>query len=128
MNVVLVVEGHRMMRGALLDLLVQNGFQSVIGANDPIDAIGKTSRLAPRVIILDTAWQEIQGVYLSRILRELDPQSHIVLLVDEEWNAEQEMKDSSGADTHVPKSMLLEKLPPLLLGWERVNVKSFEIG
>lgn len=107
-----------MMRNALKDLLAQNGFDSVDEAIDPIEAVGKASRICPHIIILDTAWPEIKGVYLSRILRQVSPQSKIVLLVDNSWKDDQEATHSSGADAWVSKNVLTEELPQILETWK----------
>ncbi len=118
MEHVLLIEGHRMMRSALKDLLTQSGFDSVDEAIDPIEAVGKAMRICPHIIVLDTTWPEIKGVYLSRILRLVSPQSKIVLLVDNSWKDDQEITRSSDADAWVAKTVLTKELPQILDTWK----------
>jgi DNA-binding NarL/FixJ family response regulator len=111
---ILLIEGHRMMRGALNELLAQSGTHSIDSASDPLDAVQMVMRTPPEIILLDTSWTEINGVYLSRMLREMVPQAIIVLLVDEDWPRDEDLRHSSGADELVVKARLNSSLPALL--------------
>jgi DNA-binding NarL/FixJ family response regulator len=111
---ILLIEGHRMMRGALKELLEQGGAHCVESASDPVVAVQIVMRMAPETIVLDTSWTEINGVCLSRMLRALAPHAKIVLLVDEEWPDDEDLRRSSGADEFVTKNMLMWRLPEAL--------------
>ncbi|MBI3537131.1 MAG: response regulator [Chloroflexi bacterium] len=121
MDSVLLVEGHRQMRSALKALIAASGFAEVVEAIDPIEAIVKTNLLAPRLIVLETTWQQMNGMYLSRMLRELAPQSNIVLLVDEEWEMDADAQIASGANACIAKNVLLDQLPRALEKWRNGN-------
>ncbi len=114
---ILLIEGHRLMRSALRDLVTQSGCESVAEAFDPAEAVHQTRRQSPQIIILDSNWQEFGGLYLSRILRELAPESKILLLVDDSRLADAETARSSGADAFVAKNALTQELPPILRQW-----------
>mgnify|MGYP001613105632 CR=1 FL=1 len=115
---VLLIEGHRLMRDALRDLLTQSGFQSVDEALDPVEAVRKALQLTPAIIILDTTWTEIKGLSLCQMLRAVAPQSKIVLLVDSSWSHDAETIHLSGANEFVVKSAVAHLLPPMLAQWE----------
>ena len=117
-NQVLLIEGHRLMRYALRELLAENGFKSIAEATNPVEAVRQAIDLMPDIIVLDSTWTEIQGSCLSRILRVLTPKSRIVLLVDQDLTDEQEFAHWSGVDALVRKSALTQGLPQLLARWQ----------
>jgi DNA-binding NarL/FixJ family response regulator len=111
---ILLIEGHRMMRGALKELLEQHSAHSVESASDPVAAVQIVMHLAPQIIVLDSSWTEINGVCLSRKLREMAPHAKIGMLVDEEWPEDAEFRRSSGADEFIAKATLSRRLPEVL--------------
>jgi DNA-binding NarL/FixJ family response regulator len=113
---ILLIEGHRLMRDALKDLLEKRYQHSLDLASDPLEAIHLVIHRPPHVILLDTTWTETSGVFLSRVLREMAPQSYIVLLVDEAWPDDEEVKRTSGANAFVVKASAVDALPALLKG------------
>lgn len=121
MRPVLLIEGHRQMRSALKSLLAQSGLEVIEAAADPIEGVRRIMRQRPSVMIVDTVWPEINGIWLSRFLRELAPQSRIVLLVDDCWFDDPEAARSSGADAFVAKHLLTKELPPVLAQWNDVE-------
>lgn len=117
MRHVLLIEGHRQMRSAITSLLMQGGHPVIEQAVDPLEGVRRILWQRPSVMIVDTVWPEIKGIWLSRFLRELAPQSKIVLLVDDSWCNDPETERSSGADAFVAKQMLMKQLPPILAQW-----------
>ena len=117
MGHVLLIEGHRLMRSAIIGLLAQSGHQVIEEAADPLEGVRRILWQPPRVMIVDTVWPEIKGIWLSRFLRELAPQSKIVLLVDDSLCDDPEAARSSGADAFVAKEMLSKELTPILAQW-----------
>ena len=122
MEPVLLIEGHALLRHALKDLLAQSGFHAVIEATDPIEAISHVLRVSPRIIILDTTWTEINGQLLGKILRQIVPQSKIVLLVDESWLADGETAHFDQTDAFVPKNCLTKALSSVLAQWQLADL------
>lgn len=117
MGYVLLIEGHKLLRNALSGLLEQNSYFGVQEAADPLDGVRRILARAPRIMIVDTIWPEIQGTWLCRLLRALAPYSRIVLLVDESWQECPEIAWSSGADALVPRDRVSKELPPILAQW-----------
>ncbi len=119
MDHVLLIECHELLRSALVELLARSGFSCVLEAADPIAAVRQTIDQPPRIIVLDTTVREMEGFYLSQMLRELAPQSKIVLLLEKIDADYQAAARSSGADAFVSKSVLALELPQLLTQWQR---------
>lgn len=124
MSQVLLIEGHRLLREAIVDLLVQSGYGQVAQAADPIDAIGQIARVSPQIIIVDTTWDGINGVWLGRLLRQLVPLSKIVLLVDDGWLGNAQATHSECADALVSKNGLMAMLPAVLARWQFADSKN----
>ena len=124
MGNMLLIEGHRLIRGALENLLAHNGGMQMTEATDPIDGIQQAVSQLPDVIILDTAWTEINGFWLARLLHKLSPLSKIVLLLDDNHPVYQEAARANGADAFVAKQMLTTELLPTLERFEVFNSTS----
>lgn len=103
-----------MMRSALIELLEESGAHQIESAPDPVAAVQMLMHGTPQIIVLDTTWTEINGVCLSRMMREMAPHAKIVLLVDEEWREDAELQRSSGADEFVVKANLSSRLREIL--------------
>lgn len=106
------------MRHAVKDLLMHNGFGCILEANDPIRAVGQIRQLTPSTIILDTTWREVNGLWFARLLRELAPQSKIILLLDDSRPEYEDAARSSGADAYIPKNALTNELARILNQWK----------
>ncbi len=119
MGLVLLIEGHRLMRSAIVSLLAQNGREVVEEAVDPIEGVQKIIWHPPNVIVLDTTWHDVNGFWLSRLLRALAPQSRIILLVDDGTSNDLEAARSSGADACIDKTLLTQELPRVLARWKQ---------
>ena len=119
MNRILLIEGHSLMRSAVKDLLPREGMDSIIEISDPIRAAGQVKEFAPSVIILDGTWAEVNGLWLTRLLRELAPQSKILLLLDDSRQDYQDAARTSGADACIDKSTLAQDLVPTLSRWNQ---------
>lgn len=113
---ILLVEGHGFMRSAVKDLLRHNGMDS-IAVSDPIQAVGQVKQSAPAVIILDTTWSEVNGLWLTRLLRQLAPQSKILLLLDDSRQDYQDAAQFNGADACIAKATVSKDLMPMLWLW-----------
>jgi DNA-binding NarL/FixJ family response regulator len=114
MTHILLIEGHRLMRSALTDLLERHGAHRIDTASDPVEAVRIVMQLPPHIIILDSIWTEINGLYLSRMLRAMAPHAKIILLVDDSWAQDEDVRQSSGADAIIGKALLAQTLPPML--------------
>ncbi len=115
MESVLLIEYHLLLRNALKDLLARHGFRTVTEAANPIEAVKQIVRSAPHIIVLDTLVPELEGFYLSQLLRALSPQSKIVLLIENGEAEYRQAAQASGADAFVDKATLVNELPRVLM-------------
>ncbi len=121
MEQVLLIECHDLLRRAILELLARCGFEQVLEAADPVEAVQHVMRRSPRMIVLDTLIPEMEGFCLSQMLRELAPHSKIVLLLENTAAPYQAAAQASGADAFIAKAALSQELPPLLARWNEIH-------
>ena len=76
----LVVDDHQMLRAALVDLLVQAGFEVVGEAADGADAVALAKQLEPDVILMDLRMPVLSGLDAAPLIREACPATQVVLL------------------------------------------------
>jgi DNA-binding NarL/FixJ family response regulator len=70
---VLVVEDHRMLREALVELLEQAGFDVAGQAADGADAVALAKQLAPDVVLMDLRMPVLGGLDATRLIRDACP-------------------------------------------------------
>ncbi len=120
MDRILLVECHQLLRSVLQELIAHSGFDSIVEATNPLEAVQQTIACSPQIIVLDTIIPELQGFSLSEKLRQLAPHSKIVLLLENTGAEYQEAVRASGADAFVGKSTLALELPLLLQQWQHL--------
>jgi DNA-binding NarL/FixJ family response regulator len=77
---VLIAEGHRGVRETLMAGLAQHGLHVAGVAVDGIEAIEKTRRLAPDIVVLDFHMPRCGGLEAARVIRSDMPHIKIILL------------------------------------------------
>jgi DNA-binding NarL/FixJ family response regulator len=77
---VLIVDDHPLTRDALAGLLTQNGFSVVGGAADGEESIEVARELQPDLILLDLSMPGIGGLGALPLLRDVAPDSEVVML------------------------------------------------
>ena len=76
----LVVDDHHMLREALVELLVQAGFDVVGEAVDGADAVALAKQLDPDVVLMDLRMPVLSGLDAAPLIREACPATQVVLL------------------------------------------------
>ena len=76
----LVVDDHEMLRTALVDLLVQAGFEVVGQAADGADAVALAKQLEPDVVLMDLRMPVLGGLDATRLIKDACPATQVVLL------------------------------------------------
>ena len=77
---IVLADDHREIRRGLRALLTDNGDMEVIGeAADGAEAIDIASRLRPDVLITDLKMPRYDGVEVTRRVRELSPETVIII-------------------------------------------------
>jgi DNA-binding NarL/FixJ family response regulator len=76
----LVVDDHPMLRAALVDLLVQAGFEVAGEAADGADAVALAKQLEPDVVLMDLRMPVLGGLDATRLIKDARPDIQVVLL------------------------------------------------
>jgi DNA-binding NarL/FixJ family response regulator len=76
----LVVDDHHLLREALVELLVQAGFDVVGEAADGADAVALAKQLDPDVVLMDLRMPVLSGLDAAPLIREACPATQVVLL------------------------------------------------
>ena len=69
-----------MLRAALVDLLVQAGFEVVAEAGDGADAVALAKQLEPDVVLMDLRMPVMGGLDAARLIKDACPGTQVVLL------------------------------------------------
>lgn len=78
---VLLADDHAVVRDGLSALLQAEGDIHVIGAaGNGRDAVRLAQRLQPRVVVMDIAMPELNGIEATRQIRAANPQTQVVIL------------------------------------------------
>jgi two-component system invasion response regulator UvrY len=99
----LVVDDHPMLRAALVDLLVQAGFEVAGEAADGADAVALAKDLEPDVVLMDLRMPVLGGLDASRLIRDACPDIQVVLLTAFESPALQQQAEEAGCFAYLVK-------------------------
>jgi DNA-binding NarL/FixJ family response regulator len=99
----LVVDDHPMLRAALVDLLVQAGFEVAGEAADGADAVALTKELAPDVVLMDLRMPVMGGLDAARLIKDARPDIQVVLLTAFESPALQQQAEEAGCFAYLVK-------------------------
>ena len=92
----LVVDDHRLLRTALVDLLVQAGFEVVGEAADGADAVALAKELEPDVVLMDLRMPVLGGLDATRLIKDACPAVQVVLLTAFDGPALEQQADEAG--------------------------------
>jgi DNA-binding NarL/FixJ family response regulator len=99
----LVADDHEMLRTALVDLLVQAGFEVVGQAADGADAVALAKQLEPDVVLMDLRMPVLGGLDATRLIKDACPAIQVVLLTAFESPALQQQADEAGCFAYLVK-------------------------
>jgi DNA-binding NarL/FixJ family response regulator len=77
---ILIVDDSSAVRNAVRSFLEESGFEVCGEAVDGLDAIQKAKHLNPDLIILDFAMPRMNGIEAAMILKQMLPETRILLL------------------------------------------------
>jgi DNA-binding NarL/FixJ family response regulator len=100
---VLVVDDHQLLRAALVDLLVQAGFEVVGEAADGADAVALAKELEPDVVLMDLRMPVLGGLDATRLIKDACPDIQVVLLTAFESPALQQQAEEAGCFAYLVK-------------------------
>ena len=99
----LVVDDHHLLRAALVDLLVQAGFEVVGEAADGADAVALAKELAPDVVLMDLRMPVLGGLDATRLIKDACPDIQVVLLTAFESPALEQQAEEAGCFAYLVK-------------------------
>jgi DNA-binding NarL/FixJ family response regulator len=101
----LVVDDHEMLRKALVDLLVQAGFEVVGEGADGADAVAMAKQLEPDVVLMDLRMPVLGGLDATRLIKDACPATQVVLLTAFESLALQQQAEEAGCFAYLVKGV-----------------------
>ena len=101
----LVVDDHDMLRGALVELLVQAGFDVVGQAADGADAVALAKELEPEVVLMDLRMPVMGGLDATRLIKDACPSTQVVLLTAFESPALEQQAGEAGCFAYLVKGI-----------------------
>jgi DNA-binding NarL/FixJ family response regulator len=99
----LVVDDHPIVRAALVDLLVQAGFEVAGEAVDGADAVALAKELMPDVVLMDLRMPVLGGLDATRLIKDACPDIQVVLLTAFESPALQQQAEEAGCFAYLAK-------------------------
>ena len=99
----LVADDHLLLRAALVDLLVQAGFEVVGEAADGADAVALAKELEPDVVLMDLRMPVLGGLDAARLIKDAAPDIQVVLLTAFESPALQQQAQEAGCFAYLVK-------------------------
>jgi two-component system nitrate/nitrite response regulator NarL len=112
---VLLVDDDAGFLDAVTALLETVGGLEIVGrAGDGEAAVAETARLRPDVVVMDLDMPRLGGVEATRLIRELLPESKVVILSGSEVVAHAAPSLAAGAIAYVRKSNTVDDLPTVL--------------
>lgn len=104
MATVVLVEDHALTRAGLRAALVDAGFEVVGEAGDGLRGLDEATRLKPDIAVVDLGLPGIDGIELTRRLRDALPATRVVILTMHDLDAEVLAALAAGADAYCVKS------------------------
>jgi DNA-binding NarL/FixJ family response regulator len=101
----LVVDDHPIVRAALVDLLVQAGFEVAGEAVDGADAVALAKELMPDVVLMDLRMPVLGGLDATRLIKDACPDIQVVLLTAFESPALQQQAEEAGCFAYLVKGV-----------------------
>ncbi len=108
---VLIVDDHAVVREGLRAIVTADGLLTVVGdAANGEDACAQAAALKPDVVLMDLSMPGLNGSDATRRLREVSPESRVVVLTAHEEAAYVRHALDAGARGYVLKRAVLEDL------------------
>ena len=99
----LVVDDHDMLREALVELLLQAGFDVVGEAADGADAVALAKQLEPELVLMDLRMPVLGGLDATRLIKDARPDTQVVLLTAFDSPALQQQAEEAGCFAYLVK-------------------------
>ena len=109
---IVIADDHELVRrGALAILQAQNGWRVVGEATNGREAVEKTAKLKPDIVIVDVSMSELDGIEVVRQIRVAVPDTKVLVLTMHESDQMVRRALDAGASGYLLKSDLADELP-----------------
>jgi len=105
---VVLVEDHALTRAGLRAALAEAGFDVVSEAADGLRGLEEATRLKPDIAVVDLGLPGLDGIELTRRLRQAVPATRVVILTMHDIDTEVLAALAAGADAYCVKSTSAE--------------------
>src|SRR6202165_6218574 len=116
---VLIADDHALFRDGLRSLLEARGVDVVGEAQNGRDAVDRTRRLSPDIVLMDLDMAELDGLAATRLISAEQPDVKVVILTASEEDADLFEAIKSGAQGYLFKNLGSDELFRLLEGVAR---------
>lgn len=99
-----IVEDHALVRAGLRTALASAGFEVIGEAIDGPEGLRLANSLKPDVLLIDIGLPGIDGIELTRLVRQGLPQAHVVILTVHDLDTEVFAALAAGADAYCLKT------------------------
>lgn len=111
---ILIVDDNPRVRSGIRMLLQKHEDWTICGeASDGIEAVRKAAEFKPDVILLDISMPNMDGLTALPLIREVSPDSQIIVLTLHESLDTARAASRAGANAYIAKSLMNELLPAL---------------
>ena len=101
---ILIVDDHKAVRRGIRSLLSARAEWAVCGeASDGLEAVEKTKRLRPNVVLMDVNMPRMDGVQATKIIRQEVPEADIVLISQNDASVVRRQASEIGARGFIAK-------------------------
>lgn len=114
MNRIVVVDDHDSVREILVSLLKEYGLDVAASCANGREAVDACREFEPDAVVMDVRMPVLDGISATREIKELRPETRVVLLTAYEEDALHAAGRAAGADDFVVKGISGHELAALL--------------
>jgi PAS domain S-box-containing protein len=112
---ILIADDHELLRRSLRSLIEsQPNWHVCAEAADGIEAVEKTKKLRPDVVLMDMTMPRMDGAEATRKIRREIPESQVVIVSQNDPGLMRKLADQVGARAYVSKANLVRDLLPAI--------------
>jgi signal transduction histidine kinase len=113
---ILLVDDQDAVRRGLRSLLASRSDWIICGeASDGVDAVEKTKRLRPNIVLMDVSMPRMDGMEATRIIRREVPQSEVIIVTQNDAKIAMRQAEAVDARGFVSKTNLAQDLLPAIM-------------